>query len=266
MTIVELSKIVVVRGGTTILSDISWQIEQGQHWAVLGANGSGKTTLLKVVTGYEWPTDGVVTVLRQQYGRCNLSELRKAIGWVSSSIEQRMPQRDSALEIVVSGFYASLGLYREPTVEEWDRARTALLAVGGRAYEGRPFGLLSQGEQQRVLIARALVNRPELLILDEPCAGLDPAAREEFLLDLGRLACSPDAPGILLVTHHIEEIGPWIDHILVLKNGRTLAYGRTEAVLSGQVLGEAFGCECAVERLDQRYRLRVIPGRGHALP
>jgi iron complex transport system ATP-binding protein len=262
MTIVELSDISLVREGTRILSGISWTIEEGQNWAVLGANGSGKTTLLKVVTGYEWPTEGDATVLRQVYGACNLSELRKAIGWVSASIEQRLPVRDRTLDIVVSGFYASIGLYREPTPAQWTRAREALSAVGGGQFGNRPFGLLSQGEQQRALIARALVNRPSLMILDEPCAGLDPAAREAFLSDLERWACSRDAPAIILVTHHIEEIGSWIDHVLVLKEGQILRQGEAQEVLTGEVLGQAFGCQCRVERSGARYSLRVIGLRG----
>lgn len=259
MTIVELNDITLDRGSTRILSGISWRIERGQHWALLGANGSGKTTLLKIVTGYEWPTDGSVSVLGEHYGQCNLPELRKRIGWVSTALEQRLPGRDTALEVVISGLAASIGLYRDFDDDEWSRARIALARMGGEPFADRPFGLLSQGEQQRVLIARGLVNDPAMMILDEPCAGLDPAAREAFLSDLGRLAGDADAPTLILVTHHIEEIGSWVNHVLVLEAGFVLASGDTPDVLTGEVLGRAFGRPCEVERDGERFRLRLDP-------
>jgi iron complex transport system ATP-binding protein len=258
MNIVELNNVSLVRQGIQILSDISWTVARGEHWALLGANGAGKTTLLKVITGYEWPTTGSVTVLRQRYGDCSLRELRKTIGWVSSAIEQDLPPADSTLDVVVSSFYASMGLYEEPTPIQWRQAEDVLRHVGGGHVLSRPFGSLSQGERQRALIARALVNRPVLVILDEPCAGLDPAAREAFLADLEQWAKSPVSPGLVLVTHHIEEIGPWIDHVLVIKNGRLLTSGRTQDVLTSEVLGEAFGCHCTIEQFEGRYWLRVL--------
>ncbi len=258
MTIIELLHVRLVRGEISILSDISWRVEKGQNWALLGANGSGKTTLLKVVTGYEWPTLGEVTVLRQKYGECNLPELRKAVGWVSTAIENRLPERESALGVVASGFFASIGLYQEPTSDQLRRARQALQHVGAGHISNRPFGLLSQGEKQRVLIARSLVNEPPLLLLDEPCAGLDPVARESLLADLEQLAASARVPAVVLVTHHVEEIGPWIGYVLVLKNGSILAAGPKQEVLTGPILSDAFGCCCEVESEAHRYRLRVV--------
>ncbi|NLE61143.1 MAG: ATP-binding cassette domain-containing protein [Planctomycetes bacterium] len=248
----------MVRQGVRILSDVSWQVNKGQHWALLGPNGSGKTTLLKVVTGYEWATSGSVTVLRQSFGECNLPEFRKAVGWASSAIETRLPLHEEAIRIVVSGFYASIGLYQEPSQVEWRRAEEIIRHVGGDHIMHRPFGLLSQGEQRRIVIARALVNQPLLLVLDEPCAGLDPAARENLLTDLGQLANSPQAPTIILVTHHIEEIGPWIGHVLVLRNGAVLAAGPKIETLTTPVLSEAFDRRFEVERLGDRYRLNLI--------
>jgi iron complex transport system ATP-binding protein len=257
VSIVELHDVGFVRGGTTILRDVSWSIARGQHWALVGPNGSGKTTLLKIVTGYEWPTVGTVAVLGERYGECLLPELRKAIGWVSAAIEQRLPLRDKAVEIVVSGFAASIGLYREPTSGQWPRAHEALGRLRAEAISDRPFGLLSQGEQQRVLIARALVHQPELLILDEPCAGLDPVSREALLTDLAHLAESPDTPTLILVTHHIEEIGPWVHRVMALRDGQVVASGPADDVLTAEFLGETFGCSCVVERHGDRRYLRV---------
>lgn len=258
MNVVELSNIHLVRNDVTILAGVSWTIRRGQHWGLLGANGSGKTSLLKVLTGYEWPTEGAVTVLGRRFGECSLPDLRRTIGWVSSSLEHRIPERDTALDVVASGYAASMGLYTDLAPAQWQHARHTLAQLGGGAYADRPYGLLSQGERQRALIARALVPGPAVLILDEPCAGLDPAAREAFLADLAALAARPTAPTVVLVTHHIEEIGPWIGHVLVLRGGRVLAAGPTADVLTAQQLGAAFGATCQVERVGARYALRLL--------
>ena len=257
MPVLELKQIFLNRGRMRILSGISWTVEPGENWALLGANSSGKTTLLKVITGYEWPTYGSVTVFGQRFGQCDLPSLRKAIGWVSTAIEQRLPLRDTALEVVASGIDASIGLYRELKPKKWDWAREVLAYLGGAPLADRPFGLLSQGEQQRVLIARALVARPALMVLDEPCAGLDPAARAVFLGDLEQWSQLPNAPATILVTHHIEEIGPWINRVLLLKQGKALAAGTPDEVLTDARLGDAFGCQCRVERTCGQYLLHV---------
>lgn len=256
MAIVELRDITYIRDGQTILAGVSWRIERGQHWTLLGANGSGKTTLLKVITGYEWPSAGDVTVLGERFGECDLRELRKAVGWVSSAVLHQFPQHDTALDVVASGLDASIGLYREFSAAEWAAAEAALVRVGAAAIARRAYRLLSQGEQQRVLIARGLVNRPALLILDEPCAGLDPAARERFLGELQALTQMPDAPTTILVTHHIEEIGPWVSDVHVIRAGRTLAAGAKADVLCADVLGAAFDGACRVDSVEGRYYLR----------
>lgn len=258
--VVEIDRLSCVRGGNEILSGISWVIERGRHWALLGSNGSGKTTLLKILTGYEWPTAGDVRVLGRHFGEYDLRELRKTIGWVSAAIEQRLPMRDTAVEIAASGFDASIGLYREPEAAEWERARQAIHQVGADAFANRAFGLLSQGEQQRVLIARSLVNDPALLVLDEPCAGLDPAAREHFLRDIERMLGQAAPPTVVLVTHHIEEIGPWVERVLVLKRGRTLAAGPVGETLTGDVMRQAFDIDCEVVKTGEQYRLTLRRG------
>lgn len=255
--VIRLTDVVFRRNGREILKGVSWQVDPGQNWALLGPNGSGKTTLLKVVTGYEWATRGAVEVLGQRFGSCNLPQLRKRIGWVSSALQQRIPLGDTALQIVASGYEASLGVYRRFSPEELDRGRQALDLVRADGFADRPYGTLSQGEQQRALIARALVNRPNLLILDEPCAGLDPAAARIFLEDLAALSRHPDAPTVVYVTHHIEEIGPWIDRVMLLKDGAVAAQGRTPDVLTPRQLSHALGAPCHVHFDGAHYWLRL---------
>lgn len=257
-TIVNLKNIRFERDGRAIVHDISWTIEQDQHWALLGANGSGKTTLLKIITGYEWPTDGSVEVLGQRYGKCNLRDLRKHIGWVSTAIEHKLPEEDSAVEIVASGLDASMGIFRDINENELKLAQDSLAMVNALNCAQTKFGVLSQGEQQRILIARALINRPSLLILDEPCAGLDPAAKVRFLKDLSRLANRPDSPTMVIVTHHIEEIDPWINRVMVLKDGESLTSGRKEEVLTTAALSRAFDMNMLVKKEGQRYYLNPL--------
>lgn len=253
--ILSLNDIRYVRNRRTILDGVSWTVREGEHWAILGANGSGKTTLLKIVTGYEWASDGTLDVLGQRFGETDVRALRRHVGWVSASIEQRLPPEDKSLEVVLSGLDASLGLYRSYDDTERHMAHAALARVGGDALADRPFGVLSQGEQQRVLIARALVVKPSLLLLDEPCAGLDPAARHRFLGDIARLPASPAAPALVLVTHHVEEIGPWINRVLVLKEGAVLAQGPPEDALVSSILSDAFEIPCTVRAEAGGYRL-----------
>ncbi|MBN1816743.1 MAG: ABC transporter ATP-binding protein [Sedimentisphaerales bacterium] len=263
--VVHLKSVSFVRKDRPILTDISWTIQPGQHWALLGANGSGKTTLLMILTGYEWPTQGTVEVLGRRFGECLLAELRRIVGWVSNAVTAQLPGRDRAIDIVVTGIDASLGLYRPFERGEYDRAHAVLSTVGAEDYADQPYEILSQGEQQRVLIARAMVHQPQLLILDEPCVGLDPAARHRFLEDLRMLAANRDCPGIIYVTHQIEEIGPWIEQVMVLKTGRILDCGPVGQVLSDAVLSRAFDCVCRVERLGGQYRLWIQNGQDGSL-
>ena len=252
----ELTGVAVVRQGITILDGIDWTLPAGGHCVLLGANGSGKTTLLKVVLGYEWATRGTVTVLGETLGRCVVQELRKRIGWASSSLEARVPPFDTAEAVVLSGLEASLGLYREFTDLDRAAAREALAHLDAEYIASRPFGVLSQGERQRVMIARAIVHRPALLILDEPCAGLDPAARDRLIKDLGRMVSGNGAPTLIYVTHHIEEVAPWMRAALVLANGHAAAAGAPDEVLTSACLSKALDWPCIVGREDGRYWLR----------
>jgi len=261
MNVVELESITVVRGGKTILDEVSWAIARGEHALLIGANGSGKTTLLKVLTGYEWPTSGRVHVLGQEYGECDLRALRRRIGWVSSAMEHRVPPEDEALRVVASGFDASFGLYRPTTAAERDRCSGLLERLGLGKLERQRFGLMSQGEQKRTLIARALAHDPALLVLDEPCAGLDPVSRVDFLEDVGRLASAPGGPTIVVVTHHVEEIRPWLRTAIALRAGRMIASGSIADLMRSEILSRVFDrtCRLACERGEYRLEL-ATPG------
>lgn len=255
--VIELENVHYVRQGHKILSAIHWRIEAGQHWALMGANGSGKTTLLKIITGYEWPTSGQVKVLGKQFGDTNIPELRKHIGWVSAAIEQKLPVYDRAIDVVASGIDASLGLYRTFAKEEYSRALKALKTLKAQGLAQQTFETLSQGEQQKVLIARAMVSRPKLLILDEPCVGLDPAARQRFLVDIGGMARLKNAPTIILVTHHIEEIGDWIHEVMLLKKGKVMAEASPKKALNSKNLTQLFDFPCKSKYTAGRWTLSM---------
>jgi iron complex transport system ATP-binding protein len=258
-TILEVRDLQVRRGDTTILDGVSWRVEPGQHWAILGANGSGKTSLLSALTGYLTPSDGDVVALGRRYGESDWRELRRRIGLVSSSVRQMMPESEPALETIVSGKFAMIDLWGRVTASERVRATRILKQIECLPLAERPWGVLSQGERQRVLIGRALMADPPLLILDEPCAGLDPVAREHFLQFLDRLGRRGDAPTLVLVTHHVEEIMPVFTHALLLKGGRVLAGGRRQEVLRSGLLTRAFDASVRLRATNGRYSLRVAP-------
>jgi iron complex transport system ATP-binding protein len=239
-----------------LLHDIAWTVRRGEHWAIVGPNGSGKTTLVRVLAGYLWPSRGEVTVLGQRFGEIDVRELRKAIGIVSSSLVEWLPPDLDARATVATGFEASLGGGHAPIGDsQLRRADDALSAVGAAAIAARPYGVLSQGERQRVMIARALVHEPALLILDEPCAGLDPVARERFVNDLATLITSGRAPSLVLVTHHLEEIPPRITHALALRSGTAVASGPLTDVLTEPVMSRVFDARCSVRRDGARWSM-----------
>jgi iron complex transport system ATP-binding protein len=254
-SILAVSGLSVRRGADVILDDVSWTVRPGEHWVIIGANGSGKTSLLSALTGYLTPTAGEVELLSQRYGRTDWRELRKRIGLVSSAIRQRIPADEPALETVVSGKYAMIDFWGRMTAAERRQGRRILRSIECDALEKRPWLYLSQGERQRLLIGRALMARPRVLILDEPCAGLDPAAREHFLRFLQRLGRGSRPPALVLVTHHVEEIMPVFSHALILKGGKVLARGPLRTTLNSEKLSRAFGEAAILRRERGRYRL-----------
>ena len=247
------------RGRTLILDRVEWRVDRGQHWVILGANGSGKTSLLSALTGYLMPSAGLISVLGQRFGRTDWRDLRRQIGLVSSALRQRMADEEPALESVVSGRYAMIDYWGKITAADRKRALYILRQVECAHLAERPWLYLSQGERQRVLIGRSLMARPRLLILDEPCAGLDPAARERFLIFLQQLGTRTNAPTLVLVTHHVEEIMPVFSHALILKGGRVLGAGEKREVLNSHTLGQAFGVPVRLSSRAGRYTLGVKP-------
>ncbi len=257
--VLDVAGLRVERGRATILEGVDWRVARGEHWVILGANGSGKTSLLKALTGFLSPTAGEFTVLGRRYGRSDWRELRRRIGVVTSAFAAAIPPSEPAIETVISGKYAQLDLWMKVSRADRAAARRYLRHVGAARIADREWLYLSQGERQRVLIARALMARPELLILDEPCAGLDPIAREDFLRFVTRLPRSRKSvtPALVLVTHHVEEITPVFTHALLLRGGRILAAGPVSDVMTSRRLSETFGARVRLTKSAGRYRLSL---------
>lgn len=239
--VIELENVSLNRNGAPILTDITWQVKKGEHWVIFGLNGAGKTALLNLLNAYDFPTRGHVKVLDKEFGKTMLGEhLRKKIGLVSTALQEKFYRNDSAFEIVLSGAYASIGLYETPTEENRQRAILLLKELGCFEYADRFYETLSQGERQRVLIARALMSNPEILILDEPTNGLDFIAREQLLEAIGKIGENKEGPTLLFVTHHADEVLPIFQHSLLLKKGRVFASGVTSEMISSATLSEFF--------------------------
>jgi iron complex transport system ATP-binding protein len=239
--VLEVSRLRIAREGKVILRGLDWKVSAGEHWVILGPNGSGKSSLLAALTGYFAPTSGSLSVLGETFGRSDWRELRRRIGLVGPSVASMIQPAEPALSVVAGGVDGLINLWRKPKRAVIARARRLLrlLKVGGLA--ARPWGHLSQGERQRVLIARALASSPALLILDESCAGLDPVARAEFLSLVERLPRLRPGLAVIFVTHHVEEILPVFTHALLLRAGTALASGKIGEVLQPAALAKLFG-------------------------
>ena len=239
--VIGLSGVCVRRGEATILDHIDWRVMQGENWLLMGANGSGKTSLLSVLAGYLTPSEGEVRVCGKTYGEFPWQELRAMLGLVSSSVKRMIRPEFTALEIVASGKGAVVNPWETADPADILRAEKMLVSAGLEKLSSRTWELLSQGERQRILICRAMMADPKLLILDEPCSGLDPVARRHFLDFVQATATAAGGPPVVFVTHHVEEITPAFTHVLILKNGRALACGSIEEALREDYLSEAFG-------------------------
>ncbi|WP_153723303.1 ABC transporter ATP-binding protein [Sporosarcina cascadiensis] len=240
-----------------ILSEINWEVKKNEHWCILGLNGSGKTSLLNIVTGYNYPTTGNVSVLGLEFGRTNLPELRKRIGYVSSSFDKfaTILERETVKEVIVSGKFASFGLYEKVADTDWEKADVLLSTLRLSYLKGRMFNTLSQGEKRRVLIARALMSNPEILIFDEPCTGLDVYSREEVLDLMNKI--NEKNCHLLYVTHHIEEITDIISHVLLIRDGKIVASGPKKEVLTDELLSEAYKMPVAIHWEENRPWLTI---------
>ena len=257
-SVLQFSAVGVVRDDVTILESIDWTVEPDQRWVVLGPNGAGKTTLLRMAAATLHPTSGTVQVLGETIGKVEVADLRPRIGFASSALAKRIPSDETVLDVVLTAAYAVTGRWNESYEDVDDRrARRVLAEWNLSELAERRFGSLSDGEQKRTQIARAIMTDPEILLLDEPAASLDLGAREEFLKLIGGYAQSPDAPAIVMVTHHVEEIPPGFTHALVLAHGSIRAAGPIDEVITAPVLSDAFGMSLEVTRVDGRFTARA---------
>jgi len=256
---VDLAEVSIVRGGSTLLDSVTVQIDEADRWVVIGPNGAGKTTLLQVLSAQIHPTSGVAGLLDEVLGTVDVFELRPRIGITSAAVAERIPRSERVHDVVVSASYAVLGRWREAYDElDHERADELLAQLGIAALADRTFGTLSEGERKRVQIARALMTDPELLLLDEPAAGLDLSGREALVRTLGELARDPYAPASVLVTHHVEEIPVGVTHAMLLKQGKVVAAGPVDQTLTAENLSTTFELPLDLSRTDGRWAARAV--------
>jgi iron complex transport system ATP-binding protein len=256
--VLKFDQVSVTRGGKTILVNISWTVEPNQRWVIVGPNGAGKTTLLRVAGTHLQPSTGTVQVLGKTLGEVNVFDLRTRIGFASSAVANRIPNSENVLDAVMTASYAITGRFKE-SYDEVDvrRAKRVLGEWQLSEYADRPFGTLSDGERKRTQIARAVMPDPELLLLDEPVASLDIGSREATIKILGGYASHPDAPAIIMVTHHLEEIPAGFTHALILKDGKITASGPITQTLTTEKLSEAYGIPLEVVFFGGRFAVRA---------
>ncbi|MEM6109759.1 ABC transporter ATP-binding protein [Mycobacterium sp. 050272] len=260
--LIDFRNVSLRRGDHVLVGPLDWAVELDERWVIIGPNGAGKTSLLRIAAAAEHPSTGIAFVLGERLGRVDVSELKARIGLSSSALAQRIPTDEVVRDLVISAGYAVLGRWRE-CYEEVDhqRALDMLESLGAEHLADRTYGTLSEGERKRVLIARALMTDPELLLLDEPAAGLDLGGREELVSRLTDLAADPDAPALVLVTHHVEEVPPGFSHCMLLSEGGVVAAGLLADVLTAENLSAAFGQSIALDVIDGRYFARRVRAR-----
>ena len=258
VNVLELSDVSVVRGGTPILDSVNWSVDDDQRWVILGPNGAGKTTMLQIAAATGYPTSGQAEVLGEPLGGTDVFELRPRIGFASTALARKVPGNERVLDVVMTAAYSVTGRWNEEYEEIDERRASRVLSEWKLEHLAeRTFGTLSDGEQKRVQIARAVMTDPELLLLDEPAASLDLGAREELLQLLGGYASSKSAPAIIMVTHHVEEIPRGFTHVLLLKQGRIVSAGPLAEALTSQSLSETFDLNIELTEVDGRYSARA---------
>jgi iron complex transport system ATP-binding protein len=252
----------VVRDGRALVEQVSWAVAEGERWVILGPNGAGKTTLLQVAASYLFPSTGTAAILGEKLGSVDVFELRPRIGLAGAAMIDKLPRRQTVLDTVLTAAYGMTAHWHEKYDQtDESRARLLLDLLGMSEYLARRFGTLSEGERKRTLIARALMTDPELLLLDEPAAGLDLGGREDLVRRLGALARDPKAPAMVMVTHHVEEVAPGFTHVLMIRQGKVLAAGPIEETLTARNLSLCFGLPLTVERHGDRWSARGLPLR-----
>jgi iron complex transport system ATP-binding protein len=255
--VLELAGVTVRRGQSNLVESIDWTVEEDERWVVLGPNGAGKTTLLQVASAQIHPTSGVAGILGEVLGAVDVFELRPRIGLTSAALADKIPRAERVHAVVVSASYGVVGRWREHYDElDHERAEQLLTEVGAGHLRDRTFGTLSEGERKRVQIARALMTDPELLLLDEPAAGLDLGGREDLVSTLSVLAMHEASPATVLVSHHVEEIPPGFTHALLLRRGRVVAAGPLERVLTEEIVSATFGMPLQLVHEDGRWSAR----------
>jgi iron complex transport system ATP-binding protein len=255
--LIDFKGVSLRRDGRILVGPVDWAVELDERWVIIGPNGAGKTSLLRIAAATEHPSAGTAHVLGERLGRVDTAELRTRVGLSSAALAQRVPGHESVRDLVVSAGYAVLGRWRERYADvDYHRAIDMLESLGAEHLAERSYETLSEGERKRVLIARALMTDPELLLLDEPAAGLDLGGREELVARLADLAADPDAPATVLVTHHVEEIPLGFSHCLLLSEGQVIAAGLLPDVLTADNLSAAFGQSIALDVIDGRYFAR----------
>jgi iron complex transport system ATP-binding protein len=253
----SLTNVSLERQNKKLLNNVTWQVNKGEHWAILGLNGSGKTSLLKLITAEYWTSQGSVEVLGNKFGGTDISNMRTKIGIVGSFIAERLSPHMLAEKIVLTGKYKSSILYTEYGEKELEEARQMLISIGGEHLLGRIYASLSQGEKQLLLIARSLMEEPEILILDEATSGLDLFAREKLLTQIEQITSLPNAPTIIYVTHHAEEITRSFTHVLLLKKGQIIAQGPKNEVLTETILSDFYDQKVSIVPLgDDRIYIK----------
>jgi|SRR5690625_1226155 len=256
--VLNLQGVGLRRGTTTILDSVDWTVQEGERWVVLGRNGAGKTTLLQIASGRMHPSSGTADVLGERLGRVDVFELRPRVGFSSASLADRIPGGERVRDVVLTAAYGVTGRWREDYADvDLERASDLLEAFDVARFADRTFGTLSEGERKRVQIARSLMTDPEILVLDEPAAGLDLGGREELVAALAELAGDHRSPVLVLVTHHVEEIPPGFTHVLLLRDGKVHAAGPRDEALTAENLSGAFGLELELERRGDRWTARA---------
>lgn len=255
---IKMENITLRRGQDQILDDVNLSVKAGEHWAILGRNGSGKTTMLEMMTGYLFPTTGRIEVLGNVYGKCDVREVRKEIGYISQSLLEKLSLKDSVWEAVATGAYAFLRFYQAIPEEVQEKAISLLQTMNLGGLVNHPLGTLSQGERKKVMLARSLMAEPKLLIMDEPCAGLDLYEREKMLLEIDHLR--QHNVSVIYVTHHIEEIVPLFTHVALIRKGRIAASGPKKEVLTKETIMHTYEIPVELQWHDERPWIRICAG------
>ena len=257
--LIDFRDVALARDGHTLVGPVSWQVEMGQRWVIVGPNGAGKTSLVRMASAEEFPTSGEATLLGEEIGRTDMRDLRALIGISSSSLASRIPPQEKVGDLVISAGYAVLGRWLEEYDEiDREQATEILEQVGGIHLFNRTWGTLSEGEKKRILLARAMMTKPELLILDEPTAGMDLGGREDLVSYLGDMAADEDGPAIVMITHHVEEIPFGFTHAMLLDEGEMVAQGPIDEVLTSENLTKTFHQPIELSRVEERYFARRV--------